>query len=63
MLDTDFYGFTHVANLSPNKINTARFSFNGYYTVADYKPKISLDDLKKLGWGQLLHLYARLPDD
>jgi hypothetical protein len=57
-LETDLYGFTHVANLAPNKINTARLSYNGYYTVADYKPNISLDDLKKLGWGANFYTYS-----
>ena len=39
VLDTDLYGVTHTANVSPNKINTARFTFNGYYTDADYRPQ------------------------
>jgi len=57
-LDTDLYGFNHVANLAPNKINTARLSYNGYYTVAAYQPNISLDDLKKLGWGSNYYTYS-----
>lgn len=58
VLDTDLYGFSYVANVSPNKINTARISYNGYYTVADYKPNISLDDLKKLGWASNFYTYT-----
>ena len=62
VLDTDLYGVTHMANISPNKINTARFTFNGYYTNANYRPQVELGDLKKLGFAeQLLHVHARLP--
>ncbi|HUQ94036.1 MAG TPA: TonB-dependent receptor [Bryobacteraceae bacterium] len=57
-LDTDLYGLTYTANLAANKINTARLSYNGYYTVADYKPNIALDDLKKLGWAPNYYTYT-----
>ena len=59
-LETDLYGVTHTATLSPNKINTARFTFNGYYTNADYRPQIELADLKKLGFAD--NYYAYTPD-
>src|SRR5688572_65143 len=60
VLDTDLYGLTHTANISANKINTARFTFNGYYTNADYRPQIELSDLKKLGFAD--NYYAYTPD-
>lgn len=58
VLDTDLYGVTHTANISPNKINTARFTFNGYYTNADYRPQIELADLKKLGFSDNYYTYT-----
>jgi hypothetical protein len=56
--DTDLLGVTHTATLSPAMINTARFSFNGFYTNPDYAPKISLDDLKKLGFANNYYTYT-----
>ncbi|MFN0106938.1 MAG: TonB-dependent receptor domain-containing protein [Bryobacteraceae bacterium] len=58
VLDTDLYGVTYTANVAANKINTARFTFNGYYTEADYKPNIALDDLKKLGFAPNYYTYT-----
>lgn len=57
-LATDLYGVTHTTNISPNKINTARLSFNGYYTVADYRPQVALADLKKLGFADNYYTYT-----
>ncbi|HTM48446.1 MAG TPA: carboxypeptidase regulatory-like domain-containing protein [Bryobacteraceae bacterium] len=57
-LDTDLYGLTHTSILAPGKINTARFSLNGYYTVADYRPQIELADLKKLGFADNYYTYT-----
>ncbi|MEK7404261.1 MAG: carboxypeptidase regulatory-like domain-containing protein [Acidobacteriota bacterium] len=57
-LETDFYGVTHTASLSPDKINTARFSMNGWYSFADYRPKIELADLKKLGFAPNYYTYT-----
>ncbi len=57
-LETDLYGLTHTTIVSPGKINTARFSLNGYYTVADYRPQIELADLKKLGFASNYYTYT-----
>jgi len=57
-LETDLYGFTHTANVAPNKINTARFSFNGWYTSNQYRPNISLENLKRLGWADNFYTYT-----
>lgn len=57
-LETDLYGLTHTTILSPGKINTARFSLNGYYTVSDYRPQIQLADLKKLGFADNYYTYT-----
>ncbi|MBS1826187.1 MAG: TonB-dependent receptor [Acidobacteria bacterium] len=58
VLDTDLFGLTHTTNISNNKINIARVSFNGYYTEADYQPKIALEDLKKLGFAPNYYTYT-----
>jgi len=56
--ETDLYGFTYTANVSPNKINVARVSYNGWYTSNEYRPQIALDDLKKLGWAPNYYTYT-----
>jgi hypothetical protein len=57
-LETDLYGVTHTASLAANKINTARFSLNGWYSFADYQPKIALADLKTLGFAPNYYTYT-----
>ena len=48
--DTDFVGASHVWTVSPNKINTARFGFNGTYSNAELFPKLSDAEMQQLGW-------------
>lgn len=48
--DTDFVGASHVWTVSPDKINTARFGFNGSYSNAELFPKLSDAELQGLGW-------------
>lgn len=56
--ETDLYGITHTWTLSPNKINTARFGFNGYYQSPAYEPTSSIEDLKKLGFADNWYSYV-----
>lgn len=56
--ETDLYGVTHTWTLAPNKINTARFGFNGQYTDPDYVPDIELPELKKLGFADNYYTYT-----
>ncbi|MEX2262098.1 MAG: carboxypeptidase regulatory-like domain-containing protein [Bryobacteraceae bacterium] len=56
--ETDLYGLTYTSSLSPNKINIARFSLNGSYQFSDFRPKIELDDLRKLGWSNNFYTYT-----
>jgi hypothetical protein len=56
--DTDLYGLTHTWTLAPNKINTARFSFNGFYSDPDYSPDVTLDELKQLGFADNYYTYT-----
>lgn len=56
--ETDLYGVTHTWTLAPNKINTARFGANGYYTDPDYEPDIPLADLKRLGFADNYYTYT-----
>jgi len=56
--DTDLYGVTHTWSVSPNKINTVRFGFNGFYSDPDYEPKINLEDLRRLGFSSNYYTYT-----
>lgn len=56
--DTDLYGASHTWVIAPNKINTARFSFNGFYSDPDYNPKITIDQLRALGFSQNYFTYT-----
>jgi hypothetical protein len=56
--NTDLFGLTYVAVLAPNKINTARVSLNHWYTFSIFEPKISLTDLKKLGFADNYYTYT-----
>jgi len=47
---TDFIGATWVWTVSPNKINTARFGFNGTFSNAELFPKLTDAELRELGW-------------
>jgi len=55
--DTDLVGLTYTANISPNKINVARFSGNGYYLKYGTLT-IPLEDLKKLGFADNYYTYG-----
>ena len=48
--DTDFVGASWVWTVAPNKINTARFGFNGSYSNAELFPKLTDAELRELGW-------------
>jgi hypothetical protein len=48
--DTDFVGTSYTWVVSPNKINTARFGFNGVYSNAELFPKRTDAELIQLGW-------------
>jgi len=56
--DTDLFALGYTTNISTNKINTARFSLNGSYQFNDYAPKITLDELKRLGWASNFYTYT-----
>ncbi len=56
--NTNLFGLTYTQVLSPNKINTVRVSLNSYYQFNDYAPKVSLDDLKKLGFSNNYYTYV-----
>ncbi|MGH9660991.1 MAG: carboxypeptidase regulatory-like domain-containing protein, partial [Bryobacteraceae bacterium] len=56
--ETDLYGLNWTTNVSPRMINTARFSLNGSYLFNDFRPKIELPDLKKLGFSQNYYTYT-----
>ncbi|MGH9675018.1 MAG: TonB-dependent receptor domain-containing protein [Bryobacteraceae bacterium] len=55
--DTDFVGASYVWTISPNKINSARFGFNGTYSNAELFPKISDAELVQLGWSSNFRRY------
>ena len=55
--DTDLAGLTYTVNISPTKVNVARFSGNGYYLKYGTLP-ISLADLKKLGFADNYYTYG-----
>jgi len=48
--ETDFVGGTWTWTVSPNKINTARFGFNGSYSNAELNPKLTDAEMRELGW-------------
>ncbi len=48
--DSDFVGTSWVWTVAPNKINTARFGFNGIYSNAELNPKLSDSEMRELGW-------------
>lgn len=56
--DTDLWGATHTWTVSPNKINTARVGFNGFYSDPNYLPQIELDGLRQLGFSQNYYTYT-----
>lgn len=56
--ETDLYGLTHTWTLAPNKINTARFGVNGFYTDPNYEPDIELSQLKQLGFADNYYTYT-----
>jgi hypothetical protein len=56
--DTDLFAGSYTANVSSNKINTARFSLNGWYQNNIYVPTIELDALRKLGWSKNFYTYT-----
>ncbi len=55
--DTDFVGATYVWTVAPNKINTARFGFNGTYSNAELYPKLNDQELQQLGWSPNFQRY------
>ncbi len=56
--NTDLAGATYTATLSPNKINVARFGFNGFYSDPTYGPNITLEDLRRLGFASNYFTYT-----
>jgi hypothetical protein len=48
--DTDFVGTSYTWTVSPNKINTLRYGFNGNYTDQALFPKISDAELRQIGF-------------
>ena len=56
--NTDLFGLNYVSVIGPTKINTARVSLNHWYQFNDYSPKVSLADLKKLGFSDKYYIYV-----
>ena len=56
--NTDLYGLTYVAVLSPNKVNTARVSLNHWYQFNNYEPQPTLQDLQQLGFSNNYYTYV-----
>jgi hypothetical protein len=56
--DTDLAGFNHTWTISPNKINTARFGFNGFYSDPEYGPTVGLDELRRFGFAPNYYTYT-----
>ena len=56
--DTDLAGATYTATLSPNKINVARFNFNGFYSDPTYGPNITPEDLRRFGFASNYFTYT-----
>ncbi len=56
--NTDLVGFTYTSNLSPNKINVARFAVNHYYNTYTQKPQVTLEQLKEFGWAPNYYTYT-----
>ena len=48
--ETDFVGASHTWTISPTKINTARYGFNGTYSNQDLYPKLTDQEMVQLGW-------------
>src|ERR1022692_1497753 len=60
--NTDLYGLTYVALVSPTKVNTFHISLNHWYQFNDYSPKPTLQDLQQLGFSSNYYTYvAGLP--
>jgi len=55
--ETDFIGTSHTWTVSPNKINTLRYGFNGSYSNEDLRPKVSDQELVEMGWSPNFRRY------